>query len=490
MEHDISSIAEELRRTNAAARRHTAFDKRALIVIAVGLLAAVILTAASFRPETITIGIGTQNMTTNTVTGGVVLRQLGLLEKNLPRSGRYRGVSYALDWQNATSGPPITNGMMAGNIQIGMMGDFPLLVNGATGQQTGNETRLVAIIAYNAYGGGNGVVVHKDSPYYDLADLKGKRVSVPFGSAAHGMLLRALQLRGLPEDYFTLLSQSPEVGSTNLQEKRIDAHADFVPFAELLPFRGAARKIYDGAETRQPTFHAVVVRKEFADKYPEVVVAYIKSLIEANQWVRDDPRRAAESVQRWTGIEKEVAYMFLGPGGVHTLDPTLKDAWLRALEVDYEILKRVKRIPDLDLSRWVDDRYVRAAYRELGLSYDTQRSSLKNYAPSGVDPLCHVPVAGAREPGQVWVAGGDIATYSSTACTLAAVRAYRAQGKQLAAVYVNDSTLGIKLFADTAFYARANGAMSAFLQRRDAERHAAVSGARIYSFDEVLRAEP
>ena len=33
-------------------------------------------------------------------------------------------------------------------------------------------------------------VVHKDSPYYDLADLKGKTVSVPFGSAAHGMMLQ------------------------------------------------------------------------------------------------------------------------------------------------------------------------------------------------------------------------------------------------------------------------------------------------------------
>jgi len=36
-----------------------------------------------------------------------------------------------------------------------MMGDYPLMVNGATGQATKNETQLVAIIAYNAVGGGN-----------------------------------------------------------------------------------------------------------------------------------------------------------------------------------------------------------------------------------------------------------------------------------------------------------------------------------------------
>ena len=45
--------------------------------------------------------------------------------------------------------------------------------------------------------------------------------SVPFGSAAHGMILKAMQDRNWPADCFRLVSQSPEVGSTNLQEKKI-----------------------------------------------------------------------------------------------------------------------------------------------------------------------------------------------------------------------------------------------------------------------------
>ena len=115
--------------------------------------------------ETIEIGIGTQNTTTNTVTGGVVIKELKLLEKHLPKTGKYQGVDYKIDWQNFTSGPPVTNGMMANRIHIGMMGDYPLMVNGATGQETKNETQLVAVIAYNAFGSGNGIVVHKDSPF-------------------------------------------------------------------------------------------------------------------------------------------------------------------------------------------------------------------------------------------------------------------------------------------------------------------------------------
>ncbi len=277
--------------------------------------AALMLSPANLRAEVLEIGIGTQNTTTNTVTGGVVIKELGLLEKNLPKTGKYKDFQYKLNWQNATSGPPITNGMMANNIHIGMMGDYPLMVNGATGQNTNNPTQLVAIIAYNAFGGGNGIVVHKDSPFYELADLKGKNVSVPFGSAAHGMMLTSLQKKGLPPDFWSLVSQSPEVGSTNLQEKRIDAHGDFVPFAELLPFKGFARKIYDGAETKVPTFHGVTVRKDFAEKYPEIVTAYLKSLIEANEWVRKNPKLAAEKIEALGQFLRELG---LSPNTVKT----------------------------------------------------------------------------------------------------------------------------------------------------------------------------
>ena len=142
--------------------------------------------------------------------------------------------------------------MMANKLQFGAMGDYPLIVNGFTFQSNPeSKSHLIAVAAYNIHGSGNGLVVHKDSPYFELSDLKGKLVSVPFGSAAHGMMLKAMQDRGWPADYFQLVSQSPEVGSTNLQEKNIDGHADFVPFAELLPFRGFARKIFDGVETNR-----------------------------------------------------------------------------------------------------------------------------------------------------------------------------------------------------------------------------------------------
>ncbi|MFG1378564.1 ABC transporter substrate-binding protein [Xanthobacter autotrophicus] len=465
-----------------------------LASLAVALTAGCAFAARPAHAQTaITIGIGTQDTTTNTVTTGVVIKELKLLEKYLPKEGKYANAAYTLDWQNFTSGPPVTNGMMADKLQFGGMGDFPLVVNGYTFQSNPqSKSQLIAVAAYNIHGSGNGVVVHKDSPYYELSDLKGKVLSVPFGSAAHGMILKAMQDKGWPTDYFKLVSQSPEVGSTNLREKKIDAHADFVPFAELLPFRGFARKIFDGVETNAPTWHGVVVRTDFAQKYPEVVVAYLKAVIEANDWVRKDPQGAAEKIAKWTGIDKEVVYIFLGPGGIMTMDPTLKPQLVADAAEDAAVLQKLGRMKEFDAKAWVNDTYVRQAFKEMGLDYETQLKSLANYEVSGDDSFCKVKIAEPRKAGEIWIEGEGIKPYSSAACTLGALAELTAQGKKANMSYVFDTARGIKLFATDAFYAvtakDGKSEIAPFMLKADAEAAAAKGGGKVMSFGDALKA--
>lgn len=449
---------------------------------------------ATAQADEVNFGIGIQNTTTNTVTAGIVIEKLGLLAKYLPKTGKYKDTKFNIDWQNFTSGPPVTNGMLAGKLQIGMMGDYPLLVNGATFQANGGpRSELIAIIAYNAMGAGNGVVVNKDSPYYDLSDLKGKNISVPFGSAAHGMLLKAMADRGWNDDFWQLSNQSPEVGTTNLQERKIDAHADFVPFAELLPYRGFARKIFDGVETNVPTFHGVLVRQDFAEKYPEVVVAYLKAMIDADDWVRKNPELAAEKIQQWTGIEKKVAYMFLGPSGIDTLDPTIKPKWIETIKYDTGVLRRLNKVGAFDVNAFVNERYIREAFKEKGLNYDKQKASFADYEIKGVDPLCKRPIRHPRAGGEVWIEGGHISAYSSANCTLAAIKAAQKQGKKIAVAFVFDHTYHIKLFADKAFYVlndkhAKHPRITPFLLKKDAVAYAAKAGGRVADYNAILTA--
>ncbi len=447
--------------------------------------------AQGAMPAEITIGIGTQDTTTNTVGTGAVIRNLKLLERYLPTTGAYAGVRYTLDWQNFTSGPPVTNGMMAGKLQFGAMGDYPLLVNGFTlksNPQGGSE--LIAVAGYSLSGAGNGVMVNAQSPYFELADLKGKVVSVPFGSAAHGMLLAAVADRGWTADTLRLVNQSPEVGATNLQESKIDGHADFVPFGELMPFRGFARKIFDGVQTGKPTWHGVVVRTDFSKKHPAIVEAYVKAIVAANAWIREDPVRAARQIQAWTGTDKEVVYIFLGPGGLMTLDPTIKPQLLAAAESDAAVLRGLDRMGAFDIPAWANEGYARRAFAELGMDYDAQRNRTDNYEVGGQDTFCRRPVAEPRQAGEIWLEPDGIRPYSSAACTLGALAELRAAGAKVNAAYVFDGARGLKLFADKAYYVRDGEALRPFLLRADAEAFAAKSGGGVMGFEDALRTLP
>ena len=64
------------------------------------------------------IHVGTQDQVINTAVGGAVVRELEIFKDNLPTDGEYKGLKYDLEWSSYTSGPPITNKMVANQIPV------------------------------------------------------------------------------------------------------------------------------------------------------------------------------------------------------------------------------------------------------------------------------------------------------------------------------------------------------------------------------------
>jgi len=155
-------------------------------------------------------------------------------------------------------------------------------------------------------GSGNAIVVPVSSNIYSIQDLKGKAVSTPFGSAAWGTLLKAMQDNKISSSSYELKNQAPSVVAANIAASKIDAHADFCPWSELMEYRGTGRRIYDGSDAGVPYLHGGVVRDDFAKQYPEIVVAFIEAVYDAGEWIKADPVRAVEAMEKWSGIEKEV----------------------------------------------------------------------------------------------------------------------------------------------------------------------------------------
>ena len=428
--------------------------------------------------ETVKISIGHQSMCTDTYTAGIVVKELKLLEKNLPTEGKYKDIDFEVSWSDYSSGGPITNQMMANKLNFGVMGDYPLIVNGAKFQATDSlRTKYIAGTGYNLKGSGNAIVVPVDSDIYSIDQLKGKDVSVPVGSAAWGMLLKAMQDNNIGTDEYGLKNQSPAVGAANIAAGKIDAHGDFCPWSEIMEFRGTGRKIYDGSETNVPYLHGVVVREDFVEKYPEVAVAFIKAIYEAGDWIRADPVRAVDLMEKWTGVEKEVLYIYFSNGGHLTLDPTIKPEWVDALKLNHGVLETEKSIPPLDFNEWITEDYLKAAYKGMGKDYAAEKSIMN-------DPA----VTNKGLPMEIWHSRDGISTYPSMAKFLTAVNDFRATGAKLNSTYVYDKETGLKLFGKTAFFVKASDGFTTFLRKPDADAFASKSKGTVMDLEAALEA--
>ncbi|MEU4172519.1 ABC transporter substrate-binding protein [Streptomyces sp. NPDC026665] len=415
--------------------------------------------------STVTVTVGYQSKTINTVTAGTLLRSLGAFEDEL--DALHDGHTYKVDWQDYATGAPITAQMTAGKIDIGSMGDFPLLINAARGRQLNRPTRLVSVTGYNLRGGLNTIVTAPDSTIGSLAGLKGKKVSTSIGSAADGTLIRALQRAGIdPDKGIQKLNQQPAVGASALSAGSADALSQFVAWPGLLTYQGKAKALYDGAELNLPTFHGVAAREDFAKERPAVLEAFLRAQAKATDYLGAHPVSAAEKVAEATGLPAEVVYLYNGAHGISTFDPAIKPQLVAALKEDVAVLKTAKLTGDLDVDAFVDDQYVRKA---LGATY--------------AEHLATRPAAAA---GEVWSKGArQTRTFKSPAQLLSYVADHKAA---IRAAYVPDTTTGTLWFADKAVWVNDGGRLLPFVAPATAKAYVSGhTGARVITYADALR---
>jgi NitT/TauT family transport system substrate-binding protein len=405
----------------------------------------------------VNVVIGYQSKTINTVTAGTLLRAKGFLEQRLADITKRTNTKYSVQWQDYDTGAPITAQMVAEKIDIGSMGDYPLLINGSKTQANERaRTELVSVTGYSPTGALNMVVVPPDSTARTVADLKGQKVSASVGSAGHGTLVRALDNAGIdPATGVEILNQQPQVGASALESGQAQALSQFVAWPGLLVFQNKAKLLYDGAEGDYPTFHGVVVRRDYANQHPEVLEAFLQAQLDATEFLNDNPLESAKIVADGSGLPQEVVYLYNGPGGT-SFDTTLKPSLVEALKGDVPYLKSIGDFADLDVTGFIADAPLRKAFADRGQDYDAALKAATNpWGLSGQDPVCNIAVVDPKVAGEVWLDGQDTTQPAANpGCLLRAVREAAAKGQKVRAAYVPDHDFGTRWFADKSVWVR------------------------------------
>ncbi|GLR07845.1 taurine ABC transporter substrate-binding protein [Mixta theicola] len=189
-----------------------------------------------------------------------------------------------VNWRKFDSGSSVVRALASGDVQIGNIGSSPLAV--AASQKLPIEVFLLA----SQLGSSEALVVNKKitSPQ----DLIGKRIAVPFISTTHYSLLAALKHWGIKPGQLQIINLQPPAIIAAWQRGDIDGAYVWAPAVNELAKTG--KVLTDSAQVGQwgsPTLDVWVVRKDFAAQHPDVVTAFARSALAAQQAYLSHPQQ-------------------------------------------------------------------------------------------------------------------------------------------------------------------------------------------------------
>lgn len=162
---------------------------------------------------------------------GVTLRiggQTDGLASLLVASGALKGKAYKIKYSTFSSGPPLLEALQANKIDIGGVGNTPIVFAAAKR----SNFRVVAALK-QVSGPGDSLLVTGKSGISGPAGLKGKRIAYTRGSSGHGFLVQVLARYGLTTGDVTLVDLTPGDSQAAFADGRVDAWATYEPFVTL-----------------------------------------------------------------------------------------------------------------------------------------------------------------------------------------------------------------------------------------------------------------
>ena len=235
------------------------------------LLAALSLTGASFLAQAADFTVAYQT----TVDPAKVAQTDNAYEK---------ATDSKISWRKFDNGADVITAVASGDVQIGYLGSSPLTA--AATRKLPVETFLIA----TQIGAAEALVVRNGSGIEKPQDLVGKKVAVPFVSTGHYSLLAALKYWKIDPAKVTIVNLAPPAIAAAWKRGDIDATYVWDPALGVAKETGKVL-ITSGelAKVGAPTFDAWIVRKDFADKHPEIVKAFARVTLDAYAQYRKDP---------------------------------------------------------------------------------------------------------------------------------------------------------------------------------------------------------
>jgi taurine transport system substrate-binding protein len=280
---------------------------------------------------------------------------------------------YKISWRMFGGGGDVIRAMSSGDVQIGEAGSSPI----AAAASQGLEIQLFWIL--DDIADAEALVARNGSNIGRVADLKGKRVGVPFVSTTHYHLLFALQRAKVDPKSVDIRNMRPPEIAAAWERGNIDA--TFIWDPVLAKAKASGKVILTSGELTKagrPTFDGMIVSKKFAEEHPGFVVAMVQAMAKADsdyrsnkaKWTSDSAQ--VKAVAKWTKADAKDVPAAMALYKFPTLEEQVSPTWLggeskslaaKALADTASFLKEQGRVQAVasDYSQFVNPGFARKA---------------------------------------------------------------------------------------------------------------------------------
>lgn len=225
--------------------------------------------------------------------GELLAKANGAVEKKFPGT--------KVSWIKFDAGRDIITAMASGSLDLATIGTPPAA--------SGIANNLPYYVYYmdDIIGDSEALVVKKDSGINSIDDIKGKKIATTFSSTSHFSLINALKLNGIKESQLTILDmQMPDILAA---WQRGDIQGGYVWETTKSKLLANGGKVIvssgDLAKKGAITGELGIVRKDFADKYPDTMKQYISVLNDSVHEYKQQPEKSAAALSKELGLSEQ-----------------------------------------------------------------------------------------------------------------------------------------------------------------------------------------
>ena len=272
-----------------------------------------------------------------------------------------------VNWVSFDAGTAMSAAMASGDVHISFsQGVTPFLVATAAGQ----DLQVVDIAV--SYSDNDNCVVRSELEITkdNVADLKGKKVAVPLGTAAHSGFLAQMKHFGIAESDLTIVDMAPSDSAAAFSQPNTDLAMACGWGGSLRTMKQHGNPIISGAEKEAvvgKVYDVTSIPTSFGEENPELLAKFLKVTADMNAKYAKDSAPMMESIAKAAGMDDAGTKAVIGTFVFPTVEEQLSDAWMggfvaKNLAESAKSLEESGKIKALgDYSALVNASYLEAA---------------------------------------------------------------------------------------------------------------------------------